>query len=121
MKVWRAVGGVAGGAYVAQDVTAADVGSFGEAGGIAVQVRVVVAVSFIVIELINSETARFAVEEFLNGAFIRGQDGSAARGQNVSCFVVMAYTAFLESVVNVCGLGAFYGDDEVQLRLRGGE
>src|SRR3954462_9397063 len=71
VEVGRVLRSIAGGADVADDVTAAEELPFVQAGRVGVEMRVVVAVALIGIELVDGQAAGNAGEELFHGALVR--------------------------------------------------
>src|SRR5206468_555560 len=104
VQVRRAGRGVACGSNIADHLTAFDSHSFMDAWGIAVQVRVVVAILLRGVELVESDSPLLAQEQFLHDAIIGCNDRRSSRRHNIGRFVLAAGSARLvECVVDVHG------------------
>src|ERR1017187_3588635 len=102
MEVRRVLGSVSARSHVAEAVAAMEEGSLDEPGRIAVEVRVVVAVSARAVELVDREAALHAREELRHRSVHGREDRGAPRGQDVDGFVAARSSAgFLEVVLEL--------------------
>ena len=85
--------GISGDPHVTQQLAAPELALFGDAVGIALQVRVVIRHRAVAIELVNRQAALFAGEQFFNAAIGNRQYWRAVGRHDVDGIVRAAFAA----------------------------
>jgi len=116
----RGIGaGVAGAADVADHFTALDHLFFGQAIGIALQMRVVVTPAPTGLELVDRQAAAFAVEQFFHRAVGHRQDRRTGIGHDVDGIVHAAFAACIgERIAQLGGQDALHRQQQTGRRIR---
>jgi len=104
MQVRGLRAGIAGAAHITDHLAALDHLLFGQAIGIALQVRVVVAPASAGLELVDGQPTALAVEQLLHRAVGHGQHRRTGIGHDVDCIVHAALAACIgEGVAQLRG------------------
>ncbi len=88
--------GISGGAHIPDQVAALNRFPFGESFRVAVQMSVIIAVKFVIIELINGEPTGFTCKKFANGSGINRQNGSPARSYDIDRLMRLSATTLVK-------------------------
>lgn len=106
---------VPGGSNISQEIASLHHHAFLQAVRVAVKVPVVVAVNLLPVELINGQATANAGEELLHHSVIDGENGSAARRENINSAVASRSARLVKRVPKILGVHSLHRDQQSTL------
>src|SRR6202035_2507282 len=99
--MWRVFGRVSRRSHKTDDVSRLDGHSFVQPFRVPVQVRIVITILCLLIELVDGDAARFAEEQFANRSAYRRTHGRSSRFGDVHRLMSMAVMSFFKRVSQI--------------------